>query len=476
LRDLAEFAVECAVGLGAEYAEARAQSDVGNVYVLKNGNPEVAGFYRERGLGVRVLVGGGLGFASVNRPERDLVEERVGEAVRMARASVRLVKKPVRLSAERAFEDRWEVKPKVPFEDVPVEEKVGLLSDVDKAVASPQEVGVSVPHRMIHLSESQTEKHLVNSDGAAISSRMPRVLFVALLTGHEEGRGTEQEIIEKAEGRGWEAVEEWGLIDHARERAETLGRILKTAGRPPRGKVDLVLGNKVVGLIVHESVGHPYEADRVLGREAAQAGESFLSRDSLGRRIGSEAVTVVDDPTLEGSYGYYRYDEEGVPARRRLLMKGGVVHEFLHNRETAAELGVSSNAAARASRFNREPMVRMANTFMLPGDHTLEELLEDIRLGVYMKTFGEWNIDDRRYNMRFVGRECYLIERGELRGMVRRPVLEATTPGFYGGIDALDKSLRFEGATCGKGDPVQGMPVWHGGPNARLREVRLGGT
>jgi len=257
------------------------------------------------------------------------------------------------------------------------------------------------------------------------------------------------------------------------ERSKLLGRIIREAQPPPRGKVDLVLGSQVVGLIVHESAGHPYEADRIFGREAAQAGESFLKADMLGQRIGSEVVNVADDPTLEHSYGFYLYDDEGVKARRRLLIKDGIINEFLHNRETAARMGIKSNASARANAFDREPIVRMANTFMLPGDHSFEELLEDIRLGVYIKTFGEWNIDDRRYNMRFVGRECYLIENGELKGLVRRPILEVTTPGLYASIDALDGNLSFEAATCGKGDPVQGIPVWHGGPNVRVRGIEV---
>ncbi len=473
--DLAVFAVEYASKLGAEYAEARLQSDMGNVYLVKNGNPEVAGFVRERGLGIRVLVKGGLGFASVNLLNKRLVEKRVREAVGMARASVRVMKKPIKLSDEKTFEDKWEIKPKVPFDDVSVEEKMGLFSDLDKTVSSPEEVGISIPYRVFQLIETTTEKNFVNSEGAILSSKIPRVLFFGLLTGHEANRGTEQDSIEKGESRGWEAMREWNLMDHVRERAKILGKILKTAEEAPRERVDLVLGNQVVGLMVHESTGHPYEADRILGREAAQAGESFLTRDMLGKRIGTEVVSVVDDPTLKNSYGYYLYDDEGVPARRRFLMKNGIINEFLHNRETAAEIGVSSNASARASGFDREPLVRMGNTFMLPGDYTFKELLEDIQLGIYIKTFGEWNIDDRRYNMRFVGRECYLIEKGEVRGMIRRPILELTTPGFYSSIDALDSSLTFEGATCGKGDPGQGMPVWHGGPNARLRSIRLGG-
>ncbi len=136
---------------------------------------------------------------------------------------------------------------------------------------------------------------------------------------------------------------------------------------------------------------------------------------------------------------------------------------------------VKSNGAARAEFFDREPIVRMANTFMLPGDHTFEELVENVKHGVFMKTFGEWNIDDRRYNMRFIGRECYLIDNGKLGGLVRRPILEITTPGFFGSIDALDKNLQFEGALCGKSDPTQGAPVWHGGPNVRVNDVKLGG-
>jgi len=475
LKDLAYFAVEHAMRLGAEYAEARLQSDVGNVYLVKNGNPEVAGFVRERGLGIRILIDGGLGFVSLNQPDKDLVETRVSEAVGMAKASVKVKKKPIRLSAEKAVEERWEVKPKIPFEGVSVEEKMELLLDIDKTASSLDEVGVSVPYRLFELIESNTEKYFVNSEGTAVLSKIPRVLFFGLLTAHEKDKGTEQDMIEKGEGRGWEAVKEWNLVDHAKERAKTLGKILKTAAKAPKGKIDLILGNQVVGLVVHESVGHPYEADRIFGREAAQAGESFVTVDMLGKRIGTKVVTVADDPTLKNSYGHYLYDDEGVPARQRFLMKEGIINEFLHNRETAAEMGISSNAAARASSFDREPIIRMANTFMLPGDHTFEELVEDVRFGVYMKTFGEWNIDDRRYNMRFIGRECYLIEKGELKGMVRRPILEITTPGFYGSVDAVDKSLKFEAATCGKGDPGQGVPVWHGGPNVRLRDVRLGG-
>jgi TldD protein len=194
----------------------------------------------------------------------------------------------------------------------------------------------------------------------------------------------------------------------------------------------------------------------------------------MGYQVGSEVVNVADDPTIPNSNGFYLYDEEGVKTGTRVLIKEGVISDFLHNRETGAEFGVGSNGAARAVAYDREPMIRMANTFMLPGSYTHEELLEDIKEGVFIKTFMEWNIDDRRYNQRYVGLEAYTIENGEVTTPARNPVLEITTPGLYRSVDAVGKEVEFQAATCGKGEPSQGAPVWHGGPSIRLRKIRLG--
>ena len=150
---------------------------------------------------------------------------------------------------------------------------------------------------------------------------------------------------------------------------------------------------------------------------------------------------------------------------------------MLHNRETAVEFNTQSNAAARAIAYDREPLVRMANTYFAPGDFSLEEMVEDIKLGIYMKSFTEWNIDDKRLQSKYVGQEAYLIENGEITDtMVLKPALEISSPGLFGSIDAQGKesSIQWQGAFCGKSEPGQGCPVWTGGPNIRLRNVRLG--
>jgi TldD protein len=116
----------------------------------------------------------------------------------------------------------------------------------------------------------------------------------------------------------------------------------------------------------------------------------------------------------------------------------------------------------------------MSNTFVEPGDHTTEELIRMVRHGIYFKSFTEWNIDDKRLNQRYVGLEAYRIKNGEIGELVKAPVLEITTPALWGSVKARGKRMEFEAATCGKGDPMQGVPVWTGGPDTLLSGVRIG--
>jgi TldD protein len=360
------------------------------------------------------------------------------------------------------------------LEEVNVEQRFGLLREIEKTLTSAQ-LNMKLVARFLDLGTETEEKLFANSEGALIHGVVPRVRFFTLLTGGSE-KGTIQRWFTKGESGGWEVVTGWNLPKLAFEEAETMSELLEKGEKPPAEELDVVLGSEITGIICHESCGHPQEADRILGREAAQAGESYLKPDMIGFQVGSEHVTVVDDPTLSRSYGYYQYDDEGIGAGKRVLIEHGRIANFLHNRETAAEMNTSSNASARAVFFDREPIVRMASTYMEPGDHSFEELLEGVRNGVFIKTFMEWNIDDRRYNQRYVGHEAYRIENGQLKGYVRNPIIELTTPALYGSVDAVGTEMEFEAATCGKGDPSQGAPVYHGGPPIRLRKIRLGGA
>ncbi|UCD73356.1 MAG: TldD/PmbA family protein [Candidatus Bathyarchaeota archaeon] len=477
MEEILKAALDETLAHGAIYAEIRFQSDVSESVLMKNGISEVTDYSQIRGISVRALVRNSLGFSATNLCTKRAACKAARKAITIAHAASRLTSPGVSMDNTEINQARFEVKPEIPSRDIDLTSKIELLSEGYKAARdSAEQKGVKLSGCVLRINLLETEKIIINSDGGEIHSSIPRIALSTFLSVSEARRGTTQRFLHLGETSGWEAEEKWNLPLLLSEETYTLAGTLLEARKSPSEKMDIVLGPEVVGLVCHESCGHPSEADRILGREAAQAGETYLKPDSAGRRIGSPLVSVVDDPTIPHSFGFYLYDEEGVKSRKRFLMRKGVIEEFLHNRETATIFEVKSNGSSRAAAYGYEPIIRMANTFLEPGDYSREELIEDVKKGVYIKNFMEWNIDDRRYHQRYVGLEAYKIKDGVLGERVRNPVLEITTEGFWSSVDAVGDDLQFQAAYCGKGDPMQGIPVWTGGPHIRLRGVRIGGT
>lgn len=470
LQDLANLALRTAEYLGAEYAEARLHSESARGVVLKNGMVEPSLQAESLGISIRVIVGGALAFSATNIMKRDSVKDLAEKVLKLARASSNHVKQKVMLDGSAPARRRWRAQEKEKLENVSFESMLSVVKEVESEITRS---GVEVPNRVLSLSVDSEEKYYVNSNGAESESRVPRVSFYTAIT-VREGNDILQRFIHLGMSGGYELLGSLEIKNKVMEEARIMKKILREGKEAPKGELDVILSPELCGIAAHESVGHPYEADRILGREGAQAGESYLSKESIGSTIGSMEANVSDDPTIPGSFGYYLVDDEGIEARKRELMKEGKVNELLHNRETAYSFGTLSNGSSRASSFDREPIVRMANTYVEPGDYTFEELVKEVNHGIYIKSFMEWNIDDRRYNQRYVGLEAYEIVGGEVKGLVRSPVLEITTPRLWGSVKARSRELEFQPGICGKGDPMQGIPVWHGGPNMLLQKIILG--
>lgn len=469
--DLLSYVIERSLSEGATYSEARIHRI--NRYGLMTRNDKVIGSVvtNSEGLAIRVIYKGGLGFSSTYIGKRENIDKAISEAIGRARAASAYMRIPVEFSRERLGKAKVFVNEKKKLETLNVEEMASMLKE-SWAKVSGAEIQSKIPVFFQSISWNKEYKIIMTSDGGHVESYIPRVFYFYNLVEYDSGRSVNK-WYEYAASGGAELAEEFVLKGRQFDDVYVLDNVLRKSEAPPRGKMDVVLGDEIVGLLVHESCGHPSEADRILGREAAQAGKSFIKPDSLGQRIGSEIVNVVDDPTLPGSNGFYLYDDEAVPARKKYLYRNGVINDFLHNRHTGHLFGRGSNGSARAMDAFSEPIVRMSNTYLEPMDYSVEELIEDIELGIYMKSYMEWNIDDERWGNRYVGLEAYLIERGELKGLVRNPAFEATTYEIYSNMDAIGKDLVFHSGTCGKGEPAQGVPVWFGGPHVRVRKVKV---
>ncbi len=482
-KELAEYALNYAQEQPLDYAEVRMEMNNRDTVSFLNGKLHIGNlpieltadaFSRMFGMNIRILVDGGMAMSSTNTISKSSIKAAVDNAYKAAQRNASQRKKPIKMSSEKSYEIKWSSNYKVNPIDISLEERINFLKDFIAIFDYP------FPIQFFHIFVLITEErnnYFINNEGARISSYVPRVAFIPVIIGIVSGGKNEQMMKTYATSAGWDELLSWELVKKVRENVAILSDIVTKAKKPPQEELDIILGPEVSGIVSHENCGHPHEADRILGREGAQAGESYLREHELGFKIGNDCVNVYDDPTIEGSYGFYLFDDEGIKARKRELIKDGIFNEMLHNRETAAILNTNSNGAARATSYQREPIIRMANTYFAPGDFSFDEMIEDIKLGIYMKSFTEWNIDDKRLEAKYVGQEAYLIENGEIKGLVSKPTLEISSVGLFNSIDAQGdmNSLEWQGAFCGKSEPGQGIPVWTGGPNIRLRNIKLAG-
>lgn len=465
--DLGRHAIGHAEQLDLDHAEARLETWTETSLLLRNGTLDASERSTDGGMAVRVHDDGGTGFASIDRPDRERVEEAVETAARNASSGRR--DDPVALADVDPIDAYWKVDQEEDLEDLGIEERLEDLKHLDEAMTETADV----PMRMIHADDRVLRKFVATTDGVEVRSVQPLFHLFTYVTVARNG-DTRQAHRSFGYSGGWEGFEARDVVDRTRDEIAGLDRILDEGRRTRPREVTLVVGPEVAGIAAHESCGHPLEADRVLGREAGQAGTSFVDPSMVGDPIGDDQVTIVDDPLLEEAPGYHVYDDEGVPASERVLMDQGRIGELLHDRATAGELGIDSNGSSRANRYDAENLVRMSNTVVEPGDWSRDAILEEAGNGVYMRSFTEWNIDDRRYHQKYVAREAYRIEDGELGDPIPDLHIEVTTPGFWTRVEAIGDDLEWTAATCGKSDPMQGIPVATGGPTMMLDDVPVG--
>lgn len=464
-KEYADYALKLLKKRGVQYGEVRLEQHEGSGMVLKNGGPELSGFNTSVGMGVRFLVKNALGFISINNFQKENIKDNIERGLKLVGKGSELSDN-IGLSKERVHKKKYRVLQKIKLRDVEPGRVLKLLKETDGGMKR----GVG---RYLSLQTDVGKEYFINTEGSKIEAEIPSARFLGMII-LKVGERSGQKLYQCCNSGGYEFVKKWDLPKVMLKEYKAIENNLKKAVKTPKGKMEVVVGPEVTGIMVHESCGHPMEADRILGREAAQAGESFIHRGMVGGRMGNKRINIVDDPTLKNSAGFYLYDDEGVRARRKYLYKEGRINDFLHNRETAAEMGLKSNGSSRAEDFDKEAMVRMSNTFLLPGDCKEEELIKGVKRGVYMRDFTEWNIDDKRFQMKFVGSDAWLIERGKLKEPVFRPVLELTTPKLWGSVDMIGKKVELSNAICGKGEPIQGVPVSLGGPAMKLKGISLG--
>jgi len=476
MHDLTTAAVEAALAAGATYADARVMEIRSEAMAARNGVVESLDREERAGIGVRALIGSSWGFFAV--PDlAPAAARRAGEqAANVARASTRVPGKDLELAPVDPQQGSWANDVREDPWSVSLAEKGDLLEGVTRAMLDH---GADVAEAGFNAWD--TRKWLASSEGHRIDQHIVEcgAEMSATAVGEAETQRRSYPGIRGQYGtRGWELVRELDLPGNAPRIAEEARALLTADACPSLDATDLILGSEQMALQIHESIGHAVELDRILGWEAAFAGTSWLDLRQLGTlRYGSEIMNVTADATLPGALGSFGYDDEGTPAHPVDIVRGGLWVGALSGRDSAALAGVEAGGAVRADGYNRIPMVRMTNVGLLPGDSTLEAMIEATDDGIFMDTNRSWSIDDRRLNFQFGCEIGWEIKNGKRGRLLKNPTYTGISPTFWGALDMLgsgDEWTFWGTPNCGKGQPIQIGHTGHPAVPCRFRGIRVG--
>ncbi|WP_456471519.1 TldD/PmbA family protein [Methanocaldococcus sp.] len=418
-----------------------------NSIVLKDGKIEEISSGYSQGIIVRVLYKNGWGFAKSDNLEdyKELIEK----AYKMAKISNEYSTKEVKLKEYKEVKDKYKILGKINPIDKDIDEKIEIVKDCYRELLDDKIKSVTVSY-----GDGFNKKVFINSEGSIIEGER----YGCILTMNCVGR--EGEILqysgERLGGFGFEKI-----LNYREKAMECKSRVLRLLkAKPcPKGEFLIILDPELAGVFIHEAVGHASEADLVLQNDS-------VFKNKLGEKVGSEYVTIIDDPNIEDGFGYYKYDDEGVKGEKTVIIENGILKSYLHNRETAGRLDMELTGNGRSESLNK-PLVRMSNTYIKPGDWSFEELIEDTKDGIYMVGSRGGQVDTGKGVFQFNAVEAFKIENGEIKENYRDAGISGEILDILNKIDAVTKDFKLSVGFCGKNG--QSVPVGDGGGFVRTK-------
>ncbi|MDD3653350.1 MAG: TldD/PmbA family protein [Desulfotomaculaceae bacterium] len=412
----------------------------------------------DTGAGIRVISGDTTAYAYTN----DLTRKGLVEAARIVSHAAHGTRKEVSLNFTGA-------KPLVDFtykerpDDVSTEQKVAVVAAADRTARAVDPA--QIKQVIVGYADVVQKVTVANSEGVFVEDERIRTRLSVQAVA---GAGAVIQTGFEAAGSlcGFELFDRCPPEQVAAEAARR--SVLMLQAKPaPAGKMPVVMAGEAGGTMVHEACGHGLEAD------LAQKGLSVYG-GKKGQQVASREVTVVDDATLHDRYGSYRFDDEGVPARRVELIKNGELTDYLYDRLTAMKERRASNGHGRRESYQHKPIPRMGNTFIAPGKLDPERIIKDTKEGLLVKKMGGGQVNTTTGDFVFDVAEGYLIKDGEIGTMVRGATLTGNGPEVLRVVEQVGSDLGFTIGTCGKDG--QGAPVSDAQPTLAIKQLIVGGT
>ena len=409
------------------------------------------------GGGIRVISNDTTAYAYTNDVSREGLSQ-IAKIVSSAAAGSR---------GDISFDLR-EVAPTTDFKIAEMPDNVDLDSKVElvnRGNRTAREFDKRIKQVSVGIADVIQNVVIANTQGDYVQDQRVRTRFMANTVAAQD------EVIQTGYNAvggfaGFELFKEFTPEDVAREAAGRAVKMLE-AQPAPAGKMAVVMAGEAGGTMVHEACGHGLEADLVQKRLSVYAHQK-------GEKVASDLITVVDDATISGRYGSFRFDDEGSPAQKTVLIKDGVLQEFMYDRLTSMREKRASTGNGRRESYQDKPIPRMTNTYIASGKENPERIIGHVKNGLLIKKMGGGQVNTTNGDFVFDVAEGYLIRDGQVAGPVRGATLTGNGPEVLKIVDMVGSDLGYTIGTCGKDG--QGVPVSDAQPTIHIPEIVVGGT
>lgn len=452
LRDLGDAAAD-AVRRSCDWADVYIASSARHTMLYDDGRTDTLASSRVAGLGVRIVRGDDTAYATAAGSGTSALRSAIDGADTLC---------GVRLACAESGGDVDLIGEEVSLPSL----DVGLFRDIDAALRSECR---HVRQVTMRASTVDCPVVIVRGDGSVVEDRRTYTSFRVGVVVERDGElktGSESLAFHASPARFDEIIGAGGREAAAR-RALARAVLMLDASPCPAGVMPVVLEGTAGGTMIHEACGHSLEAD-IIQKDFS------VFRDKIGESIAPPFVSIVDDATLPDMYGSFSYDDEGTPASRTVLVEDGVLKCYLTDTSSARQMGLALTGNARRESFHCAPMPRMTNTFVTPGETTLDEMLERAGDGLLVRKMGGGEVDPTSGDFVFYVSEGYLIKKGRISGAVKGATLTGCGPDALANIAAVGRDLVLDPGVCGKSG--QSVPVTDGQPTLLIDGIIVGGS
>lgn len=448
-----------AMSKGGDYADLFFEHRMYNSLSLEDGKVNKAYSNIDFGVGIRVLKGDQTGFAFSEDVSIKAMLNAAQMAANIADSISNYSSKGV---SEKMPSDFYKIKKS--WEAVPVKDKVPFLEKVNQKVFSLDEKVIKVK---ASLTDETVYNLFYNSEGTLTYDYKPMVNFGVVCI-MQKGDQIENSYAARSYRKGYELLHEEFLNTLAQEAIDKTN-ILFGAVKPKAGEMPVVMGAGGSGILLHEAIGHTFEAD------FNRKGTSIFS-DKMGKKIAEKFVNIVDDGTLESNRGSINIDDEGNDVEKTYLVKDGILNSYLHDRISAKYYGVPPTGNGRRESFRSIPLPRMRSTYMENGPHQKDEIISSVKYGVYVDNFSNGQVQIGAGDFTFFVKSGYIIENGKLTQPIKDINIIGNGPQALADVTMVANDFKTDDGTWTCGKDGQSVPVTMGMPTVLVKSLTVGGT